>query len=70
MLSIDSATGTVFEAIGAMLTKNGIEDASGARREIERRLASGNYDTAAIFMGCEREEALAIAKKFGIAPSA
>ena len=63
-IKIDSATGTIFDAIGSILTKNGKEDASGARRAIASSLENGDVGLAAAWMGCSETEAQALKAEF------
>lgn len=62
--TIDAALGTSYDAIGEMLTRNGKQDASGARRAVANRLASGDFKTAAALLGCSELEACALKARF------
>lgn len=63
-LQIDAALDDLSEAIGEILTRNKLEDASGARRAIASRLASGDFTTAAAWMGTTEIEARALQARF------
>lgn len=63
-LIIDAALDSLSDAIGAVLQRNGKEDASGARRAISSRLASDDFKTAAAWLGCTEAEARELKAKF------
>lgn len=55
-LQMDSATGGIYEKIGALLKARNLEDSSGARRFILDGLASGNYQGVAQMIGIPVEK--------------
>jgi hypothetical protein len=65
MLKIDAAIGDLADVIGKMLQERGKEDASGARRCIMERMASGDFATAARLIGCDEQTARDVHFMFG-----
>lgn len=63
---IDTALGSIFDAIGATLEAGGREDSSGARRAVADRLAKGDFGAAARLLGCTEACARDLKAKFAV----